>query len=290
MPVMDGLTALPRILEENPKTRVIMLSTLTTGGAKASIQALALGAADYIPKPTTLQGGKGLETIETELLSKIRALGTRKGSFRSTAKPPAKPPILPKMTTPRVLIIGSSTGGPNALEEVLSGLPGNFPLPILIVQHMPPIFTAYLAERLDKRTELSGQEAKDGDIPQPGNIYMAPGGHHMVIQKKGEQAAIFINQDPPENFCRPAVDPLFRSVAKYHGTGVIGLILTGMGEDGRRGSEEVVKRGGIIIAQDEDTSVVWGMPGAVVQAGLASEVLPISKISSHIMSYCEVLV
>ena len=289
MPVLDGLSAVPLIVREFPQVRIIMVSTLTHRGADATLRALSLGAADYVSKPTTMMGGKGLDRIAADLLAKIRALGDRRPrapADRAYALHPQPAFALP----PRILVIGASTGGPNALEEMLSALPSAFSLPILIVQHMPPLFTSMLAQRLAVDTGRTSQEAVDGQPIEPGWIYVAPGDHHMVVRTSGVNRILRLNQDPPENFSRPSVDPLFRTAAQEYGAGVLAAVLTGMGEDGLKGSEAIVHHGGTVLAQDEATSVVWGMPRAVAQAGLATEVLPLREIAPRIMRHSGVLI
>lgn len=295
MPVMDGITTLPRILAAHPSVRVIMASSLTQQGAAITLQALSLGAADYIAKPSSRVGAAGLSSVEGEIVAKVRAIGRAR-----RARPNIPPqPVRPAPTTsaasilgtshghdavPRVLAIASSTGGPNALAEVLSGLPKDYKLPTLITQHMPPVFTALLAQRLQRDTGRECVEARDGDRIRAGCTYIAPGDYHMIVHTLEAQPIIRLEQSPPENHCRPAADPMLRSIAAAYGASTIAVVLTGMGEDGRRGCEVVRDRGGRIIAQDEATSVVWGMPGAVVNAGLARWVLPLQDIAARIAS------
>ena len=290
MPVMDGQTAVPLILKENPAVRIIMVSTLSVRGGKETLRALSLGAADYVPKPTTVRGAMSLKDITAELMRKIRVLGRRTQATSADGPLPSRRLRRPGAGSPRILAIGASTGGPNALDEVLSSLPAPFPTPIVIVQHMPPVFTELLAQRLDKATGIPSCEARDGQPLRPGNIYVAPGDHHMELKERNEKTVIRLKQTPPVNYCRPSVDPLFTSVAKVYGSDTLAVVLTGMGEDGLHGCEEIVAQDGVVLAQDEATSVVWGMPGAVARAGLASEVLPLTDIAPHIKNCCEVLV
>jgi two-component system, chemotaxis family, protein-glutamate methylesterase/glutaminase len=184
---------------------------------------------------------------------------------------------------PALVAIGVSTGGPNALAELIPALPGDLAVPVLVVQHMPPMFTRLLAARLDAQSALTVREATDGLPLTPGTVTIAPGDFHMVVDRDGSRARVVLNQDPPENSCRPAVDPLFRSVAAAYGSRVLGVVLTGMGQDGLRGCENVRDAGGRVLAQDEASSVVWGMPGFVVRAGLADRVLPLADIAAEIM-------
>lgn len=289
MPEMDGLAALPLLRQACPEAKIIMASTLTKRGAKVTLEALALGATDYIAKPTALRQGGGIETVADDLVRKVRALG-RRVSRVNAAAPPARPtsPARPSAVVPRVLAIGSSTGGPNALSTVVRGLPPQFGLAVLVAQHMPPTFTAMLAEHLGKDGGRPSHQADDGQPVHPGQIYVAPGDYHMTVEAGGGGPVLRLDQSPPENYCRPAVDPLFRSVAAVYGPATLAVVLTGMGEDGRRGSEAVVGAGGTVIAQDEVTSVVWGMPGAVVQAGLASAIVPLGDIARHVARLAKV--
>ena len=289
MPVLDGLSTIPHLRRDFPHIHIIMVSTLTRKGAQETMRALSSGASDYVPKPTLMQGGKGLQQIEAELLYKIRALKPRAPETPVDQPRALQPPPDPTWT-PCVLAVGASTGGPNALVELLSALPSALTLPILIVQHMPPIFTTLLAERLGKVTGRTALEAADGRSIEPGRIYVAPGDHHMMVGERGGDRILRLNQAPRENFCRPAVDPLFRSAAETYGWEVLAVVLTGMGQDGQKGSEAIIHHGGVVLAQDEASSVVWGMPGAIAEAGLATAILPLSDLPSHIMRFCEVSV
>jgi two-component system chemotaxis response regulator CheB len=300
MPELDGLSALPMILSQFPSTRVIMASSLTQRGAEVTMQALALGAADYISKPAAKHGSAALSALATEIASKVRAIGrAARGQSRAVApaptrKPTAGGPALLASTrngaTPRLLAIASSTGGPNALATMLSGLPEDFTLPTLITQHMPPIFTALLAQRLVRDTGRECVEAVDGMAIESGRTYIAPGDFHMIARTLEGKPYIQLTQTPPENYVRPAADPMFRSIAGIYGASTLTVVLTGMGEDGKRGCDEICSRGGRVIVQDEATSVVWGMPGAVANAGLASWILPLSEIAPKVLSLCGVLV
>jgi len=292
MPEMDGLEALPRILEMRPGIRVVMASSLTQRGAQVTLKALALGAADYVAKPSALQASRGMEAISAELVAKVRALGHAARAVRRAKAAPEPAVSGSDLAAPaphdpadpfRVLAIASSTGGPNALSAVLGGLPRDYPLPILVVQHMPPLFTAALAERLQRETGRPCAEARHGERLLPGRTYVAPGDHHATVASAGDGAAVLrLDGGPPENYCRPSADPMLRTVAAVFGPGVLALVLTGMGEDGLRGCREVAARGGRVVVQDEATSVVWGMPGAVANAGLASAVLPLARIPGHL--------
>ncbi len=314
MPVMDGMTALPLMLKKQPDLKVIMASTLTLDNADISLRALELGAIDYIPKPTATRELSSGADFKRELVEKVTVLGRtirrdkpRAGftAARSVQQRPArerfqKPagerkasllsPAGPiqlregKIEHPDVIVIGSSTGGPQALFKVLTDLRKSGPItqPILITQHMPATFTTILAEHITRTSGWPAAEGKDGEPITGGRVYIAPGGHHMIVETKGVSKVVRITDTPPENFCKPAVDPLFRSVAQAYGRKVFATILTGMGSDGAKGGIEIVKAGGSLIAQDEETSVVWGMPGAAAQTGMCSAVLPIDEIGAFI--------
>ncbi len=299
MPVMDGLTALPKLLQAQPGIKIIMASTLSTRNADISIRALHAGAADYVPKPTSARDIRTGDEFRREILTKVKNLGAVRRRRRSAARgggpssgpgpSPAKPIALRKAgpVRPVVLAIGSSTGGPQALFAVLNGLKSTIQQPILITQHMPPTFTTILAEHIARTSGRPCAEAKDGEIIKPGHIYVAPGDFHMVVEANKAQRVFRLSKAPPENFCRPAVDPMLRSMAKVFGPGVLSVILTGMGHDGLNGGEAVARAGGTVIAQDEESSVVWGMPGAVATAGLCSAVLPIKELAPYIMRHAK---
>ncbi|MCH8236548.1 MAG: chemotaxis response regulator protein-glutamate methylesterase [Proteobacteria bacterium] len=302
MPVMDGLTALPKLIELDPNVKIIMASTLTERNADISIRALAAGAADYLPKPTSTTKITGASDFRHELLEKIKTLGAAsrkaagkpmpKGTAALTAAAPGSlysgPVKLRKATNavpPRVVAIGSSTGGPQALLALFKDLKPTINVPVVITQHMPPTFTRILAEHIAKKSGWNCAEAKDGDILAPNQAYLAPGDFHMEIADEPSGPVVRLNQNPPENFCRPAVDPMFRSLAKTFGGRVLATILTGMGADGLKGGQALTKAGGTVIAQDEKTSVVWGMPGAVAAEGLCSALLPIDQVGTYIMKF-----
>ena len=292
MPVMDGLTALPLILKANPKVKVLMASTLTRRNASISIRALSAGASDYIPKPESTREANASEEFRRELVSKIKALSgpkrrrLRSASGDSPAMMLAAPPKIalrkPSMFKPQVLAIGSSTGGPQALFKVFEMLRDTVRVPIFITQHMPATFTAILAEHIQRVCGVECAEGLHNERVVPNRIYLAPGEYHMVIESDGKGPLIRINQDPPENFCRPAVDPMFRSIAKFYGAKTLSVVLTGMGKDGLNGGQAIIDAGGTMIAQDEATSIVWGMPGAVATAGLCSAMLPLSDVAAKI--------
>lgn len=283
MPVMDGLTALPMILAAHPKVRVIMASTLTRRNAEIGMRALQLGAIDYISKPEGSLGAA--DEFKRELIAKIKVLmpAARKmpsqvASPARTSNPPATQPRLGPKTTPTILAIGASTGGPPALLKVFEALKGSVAQPIFLTQHMPAMFTTLLAEQLSRAGGRPCMEGRDGEIVAPGRCYIAPGGWHMTVATERAGLTIRLNQEPPESYCRPAVDPMFRSLAAAYGAGVLGLILTGMGGDGAKGCLAIAEAGGRFVVQDEATSVVWGMPGAAANTGRAERILPLAEV------------
>lgn len=287
MPEMDGLTCVQEIRRRYPKLPVIMCSTLTEHGAAITLEALARGANDYVTKPSSLDATDNpIEKLRRELIPRIRALCrvAQQESLPTVAK---RIHAIRREWPVRIVAIGASTGGPNALAEVLPTIPKNFPVPILIVQHMPPVFTRLMAERLDKTCNIRVQEAREGARLRPGEAWVAAGDFHLGVMDVMGERVLHVSQGPAENSCRPAVDVLFRSVAQVYGAGVLGVVLTGMGYDGLRGSEHVREAGGRVIVQDEATSVVWGMPRAVAGAGLADEIWPLSAMGAAIASAVE---
>jgi len=310
MPDLDGLEALPLLLEKKRDLVVIMSSTLTRRNAEVSLKALSLGAADYIPKPATNREVTTSATFRRELIEKVRQLGLRKRrpTPDARARVPAGAPAARKiglvdarvipgvghsseftlrafaLAPPRVLLIGSSTGGPQALTTLVAQLgPVIERAPVLITQHMPPTFTTILAEHLSRAANCPAREAEAGEVIAPGRIYLAPGGRHMTIGKQDRRAVIALDDGPLINFCRPAVDPMFSSAAHVWGAGILALILTGMGTDGTHGAQDVVAAGGSVMAQDEPTSVVWGMPGSAANAGVCSAVRPLDEIGPKVV-------
>ncbi|MBI3710854.1 MAG: chemotaxis response regulator protein-glutamate methylesterase [Proteobacteria bacterium] len=296
MPVMDGLTALPKLLAAQPDIKVIMASTLTQKNAQISFKALELGATDYLAKPTAASKIGTAADFKRELVTKVKALGAARRSrprtgLRSRVTPRPVParqsvgPIRlrpPSLLPPEVIAIGSSTGGPQALFAMLGALPAALKLPILITQHMPATFTTILAEHLARAAKRPAAEAVDGETIVPGRIYLAPGDFHMRAEAGGATRVIRVTKEPPENYCRPAVDPMLRSLASVYGPRGLSVILTGMGSAGAKGGEAVAAAGGTVIAQDEATSVVWGMPGAAAAKGVCSAVLPLPELAPHI--------
>jgi two-component system chemotaxis response regulator CheB len=293
MPEMDGLETLKALRKKYPRLPVIMFSALTERGARATLDALALGATDYFTKPVSTNGpDASLAVIREELIPRIKELCSHLHATVDTAAKiaPAETPRFqsrPPRPCPRpieILAIGASTGGPNALAEVFAHLPADFPVPIVVVQHMPAMFTRLLAERLSAEHRVPVTEGTCGAPLQPGHALIAPGNFHMITVREGLKVLTLLHQEPPENSCRPSVDVLFRSVASSFGAGALAVVLTGMGQDGLRGSEAIREAGGQILAQDEPSSVVWGMPGAVARAGLADRVLPLSLVGSEIVA------
>jgi two-component system, chemotaxis family, protein-glutamate methylesterase/glutaminase len=308
MPDLDGISALPLLLAKKPNLIIIMASTLTRRNAEISFKALALGASDYIPKPESTREPTAAETFRHDLVQKIRHLGAK---VRRTVPASASPPLAPAFDRsrepvprppptrtahqqllrrpfsaqpPRALLIGASTGGPQALMKLVGEIGAVIDrFPVLITQHMPPTFTTILAEHLARSSRRPAHEALDGEIVKAGRIYLAPGGRHMRLARQGAEAAIALDDGPPVNFCKPAVDPLFTSAIDVWQGGVLAVVLTGMGSDGMRGGKEIVAAGGSVIAQDEASSVVWGMPGAAANAGICAAVLPLDQIAPKLV-------
>lgn len=308
MPEMDGITALPKLLAINPNVKIIMSSTLTRRGAEISMKAMSLGAADFVAKPSSGLGAA--DAFRAELLGKVQAYGARARLARISRGPAAKStavtaaskintePHTPRIggvapsgpialrksaiEKPSVIAIGASTGGPQALAEVLKSIGNGVTQPIVITQHMPPTFTAILAEHMNRYAERPAAEAVDGEVLQGGRIYVAPGGFHMLFEAQGTQTIVRLNDGPLENSCKPAVDPMLRSLVDIYKKKLLTVILTGMGYDGLKGSKVVVEAGGALIAQDQASSIVWGMPGAVAQAGICNAVLPLQQIGQAI--------
>lgn len=305
MPRMDGLTALPKLIDVDPDVAVVMASTLTERNADISFKALRLGAKDYVAKPTSTRELSGADVFKRELTERVRTFGAArrrklgqalpsKARFsadrreREAVKPAPALAAVPSQLrpagnrSPKVIAIGSSTGGPQALFKLLQGLPKTQKLPIVLTQHMPPTFTRILAEHITRSTGWDCLEVTDGTPVVPGRVHLAPGDHHMRVTGDAAAPILRLDQGPPENFCRPSVDPMLRSVIDVWGGNALAVILTGMGHDGQKGCEALVAAGGTVIAQDEPTSVVWGMPGAVARAGLCTAILPLGDIAGWI--------
>lgn len=324
MPEMDGLQALPLLLAKAPRATIIVISTLTQRNAQVSLKCLSMGATDYLPKPESHRGVTTSTTFRQDLIAKVQGLaarhqrrsgaapagGTGLGLRAAPPAPAARGPaagqirpapdsararmettrvvVRPRamMTPPKALLVGASTGGPRAVGEVLAALaPALRHLPVLIVQHMPPIFTAVFAEHLGAQTGLPSAEGKDGERLEAGRIYVAPGGKHMGLRRESAGTVVVrLDDGPPENFCKPAVDVLFRDAAAVYGASALSVVLTGMGADGTLGAKALVAAGGLVLAQDEATSTVWGMPGSIARAGLAHDILPLPAIAPALKS------
>ena len=292
MPEMDGLQTLAVVRKRHPRLPVIILSALTERGAAMTLEALTSGASDYVTKPAAVaRSNTPLAEIRDELLSKIKALCPRHGVHQPSpgcllAADHQQTPAQKAMRAPRrleIVAIGVSTGGPNALNELIPALPADFPLPVVIAQHMPPFFTRVLAERLASRAAVDVREGIEGGELRPGSVWIAPGDYHMEVAGGTDGFRLRLNQDPPENSCRPAVDVLFRSVARTYGNNALGIVLTGMGQDGLRGCKEMAQSGAQILVQDEASSVVWGMPGFVARAGLADKIVPLGQLAGEVL-------
>jgi two-component system, chemotaxis family, protein-glutamate methylesterase/glutaminase len=296
MPDMDGLETLKELRRRHPKLPVIMFSSLTERGAAITLDALTFGANDYVCKPARVSSpDEAMANVRDQLIPKIKALTgvrvPRAGRDTVTATPVAARPRTAAPATSLeptgpvdVIAIGASTGGPDALALILKQIPADFPVPIVVVQHMPPLFTRLFAQRLDGAGRVTVREAKDGDVLEAGTVLIAPGDYHLSLRRDGLNVRAVTHQEGPENWVRPAVDVLFRSVAEVYGERSLGVVLTGMGQDGIRGVEKMVATGAQIVVQDEATSVVWGMPGVVANAGLAHRVLPLDEVAPHVLS------
>lgn len=299
MPVMSGLQALQEIHRDYPDIPCIMVSVLTGSGAEAALNALALGARECIEKPRiSSKDGFRLSDFKEELQTKILAIASSNycpsiDLNRNVSHIASHSNVSPtesnsstrtlKKNKPQILAIGTSTGGPDALSHLLQEMPSNYPIPIVIVQHMPIGFTGKLARRLDQLSHLRVLEAQQGDIIEAGSVYIAPGDYHMTLESKGARVSIALDQDDPENSCRPAVDKLFRSVAQIYSDSSLGVVLTGMGRDGFKGAQAMADAGAEILVQDENSSVVWGMPGYVARSGLADSIVSLDEMSEEIV-------
>ena len=289
MPEMDGLETVRQLRKIDKRIPIIMFSTLTEHGASATLEAISLGATDYVTKPSNTDMEGTFQKVSQELLPRIHALCRIPAA--STAPASALPPPIvrrdpgkPRLAVPpQIIAIGVSTGGPDALARLIPSLPAELPLPVVIVQHMPPLFTTMLAARLTAKSAIPVRECKSGEPLSPGSIFLAPGDYHMVLSAEDGTVRLHTHQGPKENYCRPSVDVLFRSVAHVFGARALAVILTGMGQDGLKGCELLESSGARIVVQDEATSVVWGMPGFVARAGLADKVLPLDQIGPEIV-------
>lgn len=290
MPELNGIETVRSLRQSGSRIPVIMFSTLTERGAEATLDALAAGASDYVPKPANVGSvGRSMDQVRQALIPRIKSLVPRPGSASAVGGvlPPRPAPVTLRSPAARphgghrLLVIGASTGGPEALSTLLAALP-RLPVPIAVVQHMPPLFTTQFAARLNRQLDVEVTEAAHGQVLRPGTVCIAPGEFHLEVVSDTRGLVTRLTQDPPENYCRPAVDVLFRSAAAAVGGSVLGVVLTGMGADGAKGSRTIVDRGGAVLAQDQHSSVVWGMPGAVANAGLAELVLPLNDLPAEI--------
>ena len=287
MPEMNGIEAVRELRKRHPRLPVIMFSTLSAAGASATLEALTAGATDYVTKPRSMNSvAESITAVREQLVPKIHALAgrTRPGLARPLAPAPDRTPAPGARTRVDLIALGSSTGGPDALTKMLTGLPADLTVPIVVTQHMPPVFTRMFAERLDRSTPLRVVEAGDAMELAPGTVYIAPGDRHLTLIRRGTTTMTLLSDAPPENSCRPSVDVMFRSAAKLFGASVTAVVLTGMGHDGRGGARALRDAGAWVVAQDEASSVVWGMPGAVVGAGLADEVLSLTRIAPGLLA------
>jgi two-component system chemotaxis response regulator CheB len=289
MPVMDGLTALKEIRRRFGRLPVVMFSSVTERGAQATVDALLAGANDYVAKPVGLDPDAVAERIRTDVIGRIKALvprpaagGPARPSAPAAVASAARPARPPRGGRIAGVVVAVSTGGPTALAEVLPAFVPEARVPVIVVQHMPAFFTAQLAERLAKTRGLPVREAVDGELVRPGEVLLAPGGRHLELVGDAAQPRVRLTDAPPENSCRPSADVLFRSAVRLWGEGTLGVVLTGMGRDGLAGARAIAAAGGGVIAQDEFTSVVWGMPGEVVRAGLADAVLPLAQVGVEV--------
>jgi two-component system chemotaxis response regulator CheB len=295
MPTMDGLATLAQLRKDHADLPVIMFSSSTDSGSKMTVEALSLGASDYFPKPSTMGGGNGggdaVNYLRKGLVPKVVSLLERSSAPRPRAQPKVDAPPATRACKPSplarfdIVTIASSTGGPNALANLLPGFTRALPVPVVIVQHMPPVFTRLLAERLALSTGIPVIEAAQDMRLKPGTVYIAPGDFHLWLSRQPEGVDIVLNREPPENSCRPSADVMMRSAAACYGANALGVVLTGMGQDGLKGCESLRQAGGRVLVQDEKSSVVWGMPGAVTRAGLADEVLPLDAMGAVIKDY-----
>ncbi|RKG99027.1 protein-glutamate methylesterase/protein-glutamine glutaminase [Corallococcus carmarthensis] len=286
MPELDGLETLKLLRQRDPELPVVMFSALTERAGMLTLEALALGARDYVTKPTSAGGlNITVEAVRDELVRKLKALNVRTPSATAAPFPVTRAPQPRPQTPARVeaIVIGASTGGPGALVRVVSSLPADLPVPVLIVQHMPPLFTRLLAERLQGVSALTVREAVTGSAVQAGSVWVAPGDFHLAVCRDATGVRLLTHQGPTENACRPAVDLLFRSAAEVYGAGVLAVVLTGMGQDGLRGCRRVNEAGGQVVVQDQASSVIGSMPGAVEQAGLADAVMPLDAVAPELV-------
>lgn len=284
MPEMDGLATLTILRQQYPALPVLIYSTLTERGATATIQALLRGANDYVTKPSSLGQSGGVDAhLRDDLLPRVRALVAPRQARRPVTSMSLMPAPVDAARA-RVLAVGASTGGPTALAKLVAGLPADLPVPVLVVQHMPALFTRALAEQLDAIGRIRVAEAVSGTVPAPGEVWIAPGDFHLQVETWGENAVLRTHQGALENSCRPSIDVLFRSVARVYGARSLAVVLTGMGSDGVEGAAEIRRAGGRVLAQDESSSVVWGIPRFVLERGLADAAVPLECMADEILA------
>lgn len=279
MPLVGGLEALSAIHSAWPGLPVVMFSTRTGSGSSATIEALARGATDYVEKPRAGSASDAILATTEHVLPKLKRAHRRAVPLKA----PTQAAALGSRLAPNhvdVVVIGTSTGGPQALSTVLGSMPANLPVPILVVQHMPASFTAMFAERLDRLCAISVTEARNGQVPEPGVAYIAPGDVHLAVDT---HRRLVLQDSPPENSCKPAADVLFRTAAGAYRSRILAVLMTGMGTDGTEGARDIVAAGGALLCQDQETSVVWGMPGTAARAGLCYQQLPLNDIASEIV-------
>lgn len=291
MPELDGVATLRALRVDHPRLPVIMFSTVTERGARATLDALAAGASDYVTKPANMGSvTASLAAVRDQLVPKIKALcpgahaPVQAAPGAAASSRPGAPRGAGQARRPEVIAIGASTGGPEALAKILAALPETLPVPVVVVQHMPAVFTRLFAERLDRTCAVQVVEATDGAPLRPGVVYVAPGDRHLEVTGGPGDRRTRLTDAPPENYCRPAVDVLFRSVAATFGAAALALVLTGMGSDGTRGAERLHEAGAPILVQDQPSSVVWGMPGSIAAAGLADLVLPLDELAPAVVA------
>lgn len=286
MPEMDGITAVRELRANGYMRPIVMCSTLTERGAAATLDALAAGASDYVTKPSNTGSiERSLQVMTADLVPKVHALVPRRSAVVRTPAPTValrRPPERRSNAAVELVVIGSSTGGPSALADVVGGLARRPRVPVVVVQHMPPVFTRQLADRLDRLGPADVVEAQHGQVLRPGVVHVAPGGQHLEIKSEAGLGVVRLNDKPPVNYCRPSVDVMFKSAVASYGAGLLGVVLTGMGSDGADGAGAIVAVGGTVLAQDQATSVVWGMPGAVAESGYAEALLPLGEIAAAI--------
>ena len=281
MPELDGFGTLAELRRSHPGLPVVLFSSVDERSAQATLDALSLGATDFVVKPSGASVAEGEAYVAEHLLPLVKGLAAPRSAEHRPTRADTRPQSS-SAAAAQVVVVGVSTGGPDALQSVIGALPGDLATPVLVVQHMPPVFTRLLAERLDRITALAVTEAVDGALLRPGQVLIAPGGRHLAVTRNGVEVRVALNDDPPENSCRPAADVLFRSVVEAYGPGVLAVVMTGMGSDGLAGSAAVRKAGGAVVVQDPATAVVASMPESVLDAGLAHASLSLVELATTI--------